>query len=134
MRRITRTLATSFALLLSAAGATATAHAGAGSYARGAERIAVHLVNKGDDAQAIKVDGHLYAIQAPRWTAGQSSRSGAVVYAAGASARYHDGDKLLSITPDMKDKIHLLQLRRLPGGWIIISGCRLPLMLSPSAT
>jgi hypothetical protein len=104
MRRTTRTLATSFALLLAAAGATATAHASAGSYARGAERIAVHLVNKGDDAQAIKVDGHIYAIRSHDGLQVKVP-VGAVVYAAGASPRYHEGDKLLSITPDMKDKI-----------------------------
>ncbi len=104
MRRTTRTLVSSFALLLAAAGTTVTAHASAGSFARGAERIAVHLVNKGNDAQDIKVDGRIYAVK-PHDGLQVKVPVGAVVYAAGASVRYHDGDKLLSVTPDMKDKI-----------------------------
>jgi hypothetical protein len=101
MRRSTRTLATSFALLLGAAGATASAHASA---ARGGDRIAVHLVNKGDNAQTIKVDGHIYAVR-PHDGLEVKVPAGTVVYAAGASTHYHDGDKLLAVTPDMKDKI-----------------------------
>jgi hypothetical protein len=104
MRRMTRTLATSFALLLAAAGATATAHASAGSFARGGARIPVHLVNRGDADQDIKVDGRIYAVK-PHDGLELKVEAGTVVYAVGKSTVHQEGEKLITITPDMQDKI-----------------------------
>jgi hypothetical protein len=102
MLRTPRMLAVSFALLLATV-ATAPARGWAAAFSRGAERIAVHLINRGERTQTIKVDGRIYAVQ-PHEGLDIKAPTGTVVYAAGESIRYHDGDKLLSLTPNLKDK------------------------------
>src|SRR5215469_3635280 len=100
MRRITRTLSGITALFL-AAGAVAPLYGSALS-AAGNGRVAGHPVNKGEDAQDIKVDGHIYLVK-PHDGVEVKVPAGSIVYAAGKSARYQEGDKLITITPAMKD-------------------------------
>lgn len=100
MRRISCTLSGITAVLL-AAGAVAPLPLQAMS-ARGNDRVSVHLVNRGDDVQDIKVDGHIYLVKAHD-SVEVKVPAGSIVYAAGKSARYQEGDKLITITPAMKD-------------------------------
>src|SRR5579884_3242370 len=100
MRRITRTLSGITALVL-AAGAVAPLPIQAMSLGHN-DRVTVHLVNQGDDAQDIKVDGHIYLVK-PHAGVDVKVPAGSVVYSAGKSARYQEGDKLITITPQMKD-------------------------------
>lgn len=69
--------------------------------ARGNDRVSVNIANKGDDTQDIKVDGKIYLVK-PHESVQVKVPTGAVVYAAGKSSRYQDGDKLLTVTPEMK--------------------------------
>jgi hypothetical protein len=100
MRRISRTLSGITAVFL-AAGAVAPLQVQAMS-ARGNDRVSVHLVNKGDDAQDIKVDGRIYLVKAHDGV-DVKVPAGSIVYSAGKSAHYQEGDKLITITPAMKD-------------------------------
>ncbi len=107
MRRITRTLVALSAFTFAAAAVAPPGHA---MSARGNDRVSVHLVNRGDDAQDIKVDGHIYLVK-PHDSVDVKVPAGSVVYSAGKSAHYQEGDKLITITPRMKDTTGVLQLR-----------------------
>jgi hypothetical protein len=100
MRLISRTVSGITAAIL-VAGAVAPLQVGAMS-ARGNDRVSVHLVNKGDDAQDIRVDGRIYLVK-PHDGVDVKVPAGSVVYSAGKSAHYQQGDKLITITPQMKD-------------------------------
>ena len=100
MRRITRTLVVLSAFAF-AAGAVAPLQVSAMSLGHN-DRVSVHLVNQGDDALGIKVDGHIYLVK-PHAGVDVKVPEGSIVYSAGKSARYQDGDKLITITPAMKD-------------------------------
>ncbi|HWG16535.1 MAG TPA: hypothetical protein VN678_01645 [Acidobacteriaceae bacterium] len=100
MLRMSRTLSGITAVFL-AAGAVAPLYGSAMS-ARGNDRVSVHLVNKGDDAQDIKVDGRVYLVKAHDGVQVKVA-AGSIVYSAGKSAHYQEGDKLITITPAMKD-------------------------------
>ena len=100
-----RRLLSGIPLLLLAAGSTAPLYGSASSMsaARGNDKVAVHLVNENDQAQTIKVDGHIYPVQAHA-SVDVKVPVGSVVYAAGKNATHKDGDKLMTITPEMKDQ------------------------------
>src|SRR6185437_9313399 len=98
MRRISRTLA-ALSTLVFAAGAVAPLQVNAKSLGHN-DRVSVHLVNRGDDAQDIKVDGHIYLVK-PHAGLDVKVPAGSIVYSAGKSARYAEGDKLITITPQM---------------------------------
>lgn len=99
MQRNTRSLVALSALFITTAAAAPGARA---MSARGNERVSVHLVNQGDDVQDIKVDGHIYLVK-PHAGVDVKVPTGSIVYSAGKSARYQEGDKLITITPAMKD-------------------------------
>jgi len=75
---------------------------GSAMAARGGDRVAVQLVNKGDEVQDIKVDGKIYLVK-PNEKVDVKVPAGSVVYAAGISSQHQSGDKLITITPEMKD-------------------------------
>ncbi|HWB31563.1 MAG TPA: hypothetical protein VG714_00155 [Acidobacteriaceae bacterium] len=101
MRSISRTLSITLALAF-AAGTMAPLPASAFSLARGKQQINVHIANKSDEAQSIKVDGRVYTVK-PHQSMEVKVPVGSVVYAAGNSTYHQDGDKLITVTPQLKD-------------------------------
>ena len=101
MQRIPRSLGCITASFL-LTGAVAPLYGSASAMAaRGNDKVPVHLVNKGEEIQDIKVDGRIYLVQ-PHASLDVKVPVGSVVYAAGKSAGHQDGDKLITITPEMK--------------------------------
>ena len=90
-------------LLLATSSAVPVYGSASAMSARGNDKVAVHLVNENDQAQTIKVDGHIYPVQAHA-SVDVKVPVGSVVYAAGKNATHQDGDKLMTITPEMKDQ------------------------------
>lgn len=103
MLQIIRTLARSFAVLILAATiAPTTTHASL--FARSAEKnVTFQISNKGAEPLQVKVAGQLYTV-APHDELKMSLPVGADVYAASDGPKVHSGDKLFSVTKDLKDK------------------------------
>jgi hypothetical protein len=108
---IIRTLARSLAVLsLAAAIAPTTAHAspfgnGLHLFARSAEKkVTFQVNNRCAEPLQVKVAGQLYTV-APHDGLKMSVPIGSDVYAASDGPKVHNGDKLFSVTKDLKGTI-----------------------------
>jgi hypothetical protein len=63
--------------------------------------IAVHVYNKGEQLQDVKVDEQTYTVK-PHDTVVIKAPSGTAVYAASAGTGHQKGDLLFTVTPDLK--------------------------------
>ena len=111
MLRITRTFASSLAVLL-IAGVMAPAAANAwpmgkrtppdpGAARSQGARISVQVYNKGQISQDIKVEGQVYTVQ-PHQSLTIKAPAGTVVYADSTGNGYSKGDVLFTFMPTMK--------------------------------
>jgi hypothetical protein len=104
MLHIIRTLARSLAvLILAAAIIPITAHAAAPASST-QKNVTFQLNNKGAEPLQVKVDGQMYTV-APHDGIKMSVAVGADVYAASDGPKVHSGDKLFSVTKELKGKI-----------------------------
>lgn len=111
MLRITRTLASSLAILIVAgtiAPAVANAAVSNGSYnqvsynaQKKSASVTFQLFNKSEMVQQVKVAGQVYTLQ-PHSGQKITAPAGSEVYAASESKGHHDGDLLFSVTTALK--------------------------------
>lgn len=110
MLRIPRELASSLAILIAAGAAAPAANALSDSSSlhsifRDAQKnasVTFLIYNKGEAAQQVKVADTVYTLK-PHDGVKVTAALGAKVCAAGESARYHDGELLITVTPSLKD-------------------------------
>jgi len=114
MLRITRTFASSLAILAIAA---AVAPVNANAWPLGKvfhihpateriqdARITVELINKGIISQDVKVDGRIYTVM-PHEGLTIKAPAGTPVYAASMGLGHRSGDLLVAVTPETKGRI-----------------------------
>jgi len=66
-------------------------------------RISITLRNQGVSFRDVKIGGHIYTIEASH-SISVKAPVGTVVYAASATPRYHRGDAIVDLTPDLNRK------------------------------
>ena len=66
-------------------------------------RISVVLYNNGNSFQDVKVDGHLYTVNAHH-TVGIKAPAGTVVYAASRTFSHQRGDAILEVSPKVENQ------------------------------
>jgi murein DD-endopeptidase MepM/ murein hydrolase activator NlpD len=114
MLRLTRTFASSLALFVVAAIAAPTPanawplgkvfHFHSSTAKVEDTRIDVHLFNKGNFSQDVKVAGQTYTVMAHEGL-DIKAPTGTSVYAASLGLGHRNGDMLLAVTPDVKGKV-----------------------------
>jgi hypothetical protein len=114
MLRITRTFASSAAILAIAAAMTPVTanawplgkvfHLHPDQQKTEDARITVELINKGTFSQNVKVDGRIYSVL-PHEGITIKAPSGTSVYAASAGLGHRSGDLLVAVAPETKGRI-----------------------------
>ncbi|HEX9201407.1 MAG TPA: hypothetical protein VF865_17755 [Acidobacteriaceae bacterium] len=116
MLRITRTLASSLVLIAAAAIAPATANASPFGkllhlHPRAAQpkddRLTVRIYNRSAIFRDVKVNGHIYTVNAYGAVA-VTAPAGTDVFAASSSFGHRKGDLLVTVSPETKDRVVFL--------------------------
>jgi murein DD-endopeptidase MepM/ murein hydrolase activator NlpD len=104
MLHIIRTFARTLAVVTLAAAIAPSIANAAPSARNGQKNVTFQLNNNGAEPLQVKVDGQMYTI-APHDGLKMAAPAGADVYAASDGPKVHSGDKLFSVTKDLKGKI-----------------------------